>query len=64
MCEVDVHLTADGYPVLIHDANVSRTTNGRGKVGALTLEALRAFDAGDGQCIPMDATCSNKPDLL
>ena len=43
MCGVDVHLTVDGHPVLIHDADISRTTNGRGKVGALTLEALRSF---------------------
>jgi len=52
MCEVDVHLTVDGHPVLIHDADISRTTNGRGKVGALTLEALRSFDAGDGERVP------------
>ena len=52
MCEVDVHLTSDGHPVLIHDADVSRTTNGHGKVGGLTLEALRAFDAGQGECVP------------
>lgn len=52
MCEVDVHLTADGHPVLIHDADISRTTNGEGKVGALTLEALRECDAGEGEQVP------------
>ena len=32
--ELDVRLTADGWPVVIHDASVVRTTNGRGPVAA------------------------------
>jgi glycerophosphoryl diester phosphodiesterase len=39
--EFDVHLTADGEPVVIHDATLDRTTTGRGAVRAVTLEALR-----------------------
>jgi len=44
--ESDVHLTRDGVPVLLHDARLERTTDGRGPVGELTLAALRRLDAG------------------
>jgi glycerophosphoryl diester phosphodiesterase len=44
--EFDVHLSADGVPVVIHDDTVNRTTSGRGKVAALTLKELQALDAG------------------
>jgi len=50
--EVDVQRAADGALVLIHDDTVERTTNGRGVVGALTLAALTALDAGGGEGIP------------
>lgn len=50
--ELDVHLTADGHVVVMHDANVARTTDGRGAISALTLEALRALDAGGGERVP------------
>ena len=44
--EVDVHLSADGIPVLIHDDSVDRTTDGRGAVAALTLAELRELRRG------------------
>lgn len=44
--ETDVQLTADGYPVLMHDSTVDRTTDGSGAVGDLTLAELRTLDAG------------------
>jgi glycerophosphoryl diester phosphodiesterase len=44
--ELDVRLTADGAPVVIHDATLDRTTDRTGPVGALTLAELRALDAG------------------
>lgn len=44
--EFDVRLSADGQLVVIHDPTVERTTNGTGVVSGLTLEQLRAFDAG------------------
>ena len=44
--EVDVALTADRHPVLMHDATLDRTTDGHGPVAAHTLEQLRALDAG------------------
>jgi glycerophosphoryl diester phosphodiesterase len=44
--ESDVQWTADGVPVLIHDATLGRATNGTGRVDALSFEALTAVDAG------------------
>lgn len=44
--EVDVALTSDGYPVLMHDATVDRTTNGHGRLADLTLAEVRSLDAG------------------
>lgn len=46
MIEFDVQRTKDGALVLMHDANISRTTNGSGRVGEMTLAALRELDAG------------------
>jgi glycerophosphoryl diester phosphodiesterase len=44
--EMDVRSTADGELVVIHDATVSRTTNGTSAVSALTLAELQRLDAG------------------
>lgn len=44
--ELDVHLTKDGIPVVIHDEMVDRTTNGHGWVKDFTLKELKALDAG------------------
>jgi len=44
--ELDAKLSADGEVVVIHDATVNRTTNGRGRVSSLSLADLRALDAG------------------
>ena len=46
LVEVDVHLSADGHVVVIHDATLERTTSGAGEVSQHTLEALRRLDAG------------------
>ena len=50
--ELDVHLSADGWPVVIHDDRVERTTNGTGQVARLTVAELQALDAGAEQAIP------------
>ncbi|CAG7649463.1 glycerophosphodiester phosphodiesterase [Paenibacillus allorhizosphaerae] len=50
--ELDVQLTKDGVPVVIHDTTVNRTTNGKGKVIDYLFEDLRKLDAGGGQPIP------------
>ncbi len=39
--EIDVRITGDGVPVLMHDYAVDRTTNGTGKVSDMTLEQIR-----------------------
>lgn len=44
--EVDVQMSKDGVPVIIHDFTVNRTTNGRGPVRFKTLKELKALDAG------------------
>ena len=44
--EFDVHLSADGVPVVIHDFAVDTTTNGSGRVADLTLAQLKQLDAG------------------
>jgi glycerophosphoryl diester phosphodiesterase len=44
--ELDVHGTADGEIVVIHDDTVDRTTDGTGRVKDLTLAQLQALDAG------------------
>jgi len=46
MCELDVRLTRDGVPVVIHDATVDRTTGSRGAVAEMTLAEIRRLDAG------------------
>lgn len=50
--ELDVQLSKDGIPVVIHDTTVNRTTNGKGNVADFTLEELRRLDAGGGEAIP------------
>ena len=44
--ELDVHLSADGVPVVIHDADLARTTGRAGLVEALPFSALLGRDAG------------------
>ncbi len=44
--ELDVSLTKDGHLVIMHDATVDRTTNGKGAVRQLTLAQIKKLDAG------------------
>ena len=50
--EVDLRFTCDHKLVVIHDDTLERTTNGTGKVSDMTIEQLRALDAGKGERIP------------
>ncbi len=60
LSEMDVRVTADGQLVLMHDANVRRTTDGNGPVKRRTLDELQSLDAGswfsnefDGEPVPL-----------
>ena len=44
--ELDVHVTADDQPVVLHDPTLDRTTDRRGPVAALRYDAIRDADAG------------------
>jgi glycerophosphoryl diester phosphodiesterase len=44
--ELDVHLSSDGVPVVLHDPFLERTTSGRGLVAQQSLAALKRLDAG------------------
>jgi glycerophosphoryl diester phosphodiesterase len=41
--ELDVHLSADGHIIVIHDETIDRTTNGKGFVNTLSLTKLKSF---------------------
>ena len=46
MVELDVRLTADGVPVVLHDPDVSRTTDGTGHVHELTAAQVAELNGG------------------
>ena len=48
--EIDVHCTADGVPIVMHDHEVDRTTDGHGRVSSLTLAQVKVLRvrASDG----------------
>ena len=50
--ELDVHLSADGEIIVIHDETIDRTTNGKGFVNALSLRELKAFRINENYQIP------------
>src|SRR5918993_5195797 len=59
--ELDVHLSADGVAVVIHDPTLDRTTSATGSVAALPLDTIREADAGarftrDGATFPYRGT--------
>jgi glycerophosphoryl diester phosphodiesterase len=58
--ELDVQLSSDGYPVVIHDWSLARTAGLQAKVRDTPLEAIRELDAGQwrgaefrGQKVPL-----------
>jgi glycerophosphoryl diester phosphodiesterase len=44
--ELDVHLSRDGHPVVLHDRLLDRTTDGNGPVDEMDLAQIQALDAG------------------
>ena len=57
MVEIDVQITKDGIPILMHDETIDRTTNGSGKVRKLTYAEICEFNLVDkqGNETPYDA---------
>ena len=50
--ELDVRKTRDNEIVVIHDAKVDRTTNGRGLVSEISLEEIKKLVTEKGERIP------------
>ena len=50
--EIDIRLTKDSVPVVMHDATLDRTTDGSGLVSGKTLREIQTLDAGDGLPVP------------
>ena len=60
MLEVDIHTSADGELVVLHDATVDRTTDGSGRVYDMTLEEIQKLDAGHNM-VPGEGTEADRP---
>lgn len=52
--ELDVHLTRDDVPVVMHDATVDRTTDGRGSIRNMTLAEFRRLRVRTPEAEPID----------
>jgi glycerophosphoryl diester phosphodiesterase len=67
--ELDVHVSRDGVPVVIHDPTLERTTDASGAVADRTAAELRRVDAGarftrdDGRTFPYRGTGIGVPTL-
>lgn len=53
MVECDVHQSAQGELIVIHDHTLDRTTNGSGLVVQQSTAELRELDAGNGEHLPL-----------
>ena len=50
--ELDLWLTKDGVPVVMHDKTIDRTTNGKGEVRGMTYAELRRHRLSSGEPVP------------
>jgi glycerophosphoryl diester phosphodiesterase len=50
--EFDIRKTKDNQLIVIHDADVKRTTNGKGLVSELTLEDIKGLKAEENEKLP------------
>lgn len=57
--ETDVRFTADNVPVIMHDPDVDRTTNGHGLVEDLTYDEIAQLRTADDQPVPTLAELMN-----
>jgi glycerophosphoryl diester phosphodiesterase len=61
MLEVDVHTSADGDLMVIHDGTVDRTTNGSGSIYEMTTAEIQALDAGHN-FVPGEGSRKDRPE--
>ena len=59
--ECDVHLTADGEVVLIHDGTLDRTSDGTGPVATHTLAELRDLDIWSWKGVALPQGAARRP---
>jgi glycerophosphoryl diester phosphodiesterase len=52
MLELDVHLSRDGQPVVIHDPDLWRLADNGGRIADLTVAQIKDFDIGEGERVP------------
>ncbi|WP_059105551.1 glycerophosphodiester phosphodiesterase [Shouchella shacheensis] len=50
--EIDVHLSKDSVPVVMHDKTINRTTDGKGLINAYTLAELKTLRVKQKERIP------------
>ncbi|MUK87342.1 glycerophosphodiester phosphodiesterase [Ornithinibacillus sp. L9] len=50
--ELDVHLSKDGVPVVMHDHSIDRMTDGKGEIKNYTLKELKQFNIEPDEKIP------------
>lgn len=51
--ETDVHLTADGHLVALHDATLDRVTDGRGRIADLSWAEVQQARVGGSEPVPL-----------
>ena len=62
--ETDLHVSADGVLMCIHDSTVDRTTGGQGSVRDMTCAELQALNASYGHATAVDATIPTLHEVL
>lgn len=62
--ELDVRVSADGVPVVMHDPTVDRTTDGSGAVNEMTAAQIASLDAGTPEVPAKVPTLAEVLDLL
>ncbi|MBZ4044701.1 glycerophosphodiester phosphodiesterase [Flavobacterium hibisci] len=50
--ELDVHLSADGHIIVMHDETIDKMTNGKGDINSYTLSELKSFLIAGNHQIP------------
>ena len=57
--ELDVHLSADGMPVICHDETIDRTSDGHGLLADMTYRQLLQYDFSqvEGKVFPEAGVC-------